>query len=118
MLFRSVSQSRYHNITRYDTAQLLADNTVANNNEPRITTEITVSAAVYNTETIRCGDVVKIVNGDQDVLGTTLVVATIKYNPGSVTLSLDSAPRNLSRTIDAINRQLENIQTANAGVVI
>jgi len=105
-------------VTRYDTAQLLAENTIDNNNASRITTEITVSAAVYNTETIRGGDVVKIVNGDQDVLGTTLVVATIKYNPGSVTLSLDSAPRNLSRTIDAINRQLENIQTANAGSVL
>lgn len=105
-------------VTRYDTAQLLAQNAINNNNTPRITTEITVSAAVYNTETIRGGDVVKIVNGDQDVLGTTLVVATIKYNPGSVTLSLDSAPRNLSRTIDAINRQLENMQTANAGAVL
>jgi len=105
-------------VTRYDTAQLIAQNIISNNNRPRLTTEITLSAAKYNTETIRNGDVVKIVNGDQDVLGTTLVIAQIKYSPGAVTISLDSAPRNISRTIDAINRQLENMQTANAGAVI
>lgn len=105
-------------VTRYDTAQLISQNIIDNNNSPRITTEITLSAAKYNIETIRGGDVVKIVNGDQDVLGTTLVVAQLKYSPNSVTISLDSAPRNISRTIDAINRQLENMQTANAGAVI
>lgn len=106
------------NVTRYDTSQLIAQNIVDNNNTPRLTTEITISAARYNTESVRSGDVVKIVNGDQDVLGATLVVATVKYNPNSVTLSLDSAPQNISRTIDAINRQLENIQTTNAGPVV
>lgn len=107
-------------VTRYGTAQLLAENIISNNNQPRITTEITLSAAKYNVETIKSGDVVKIVNGDKDVLKTTLVVATVKYINGgeAVTVSLDSAPRNLSRTIDAINRELENMQTANAGGVI
>lgn len=105
-------------VTRYDTAQLLADNAIANNNQPRLTTEITISAAKYNTETIRAGDVVKIVNGDQDVLGATLVVATVKHAFDYVTVSLDSAPRNLSRTIDAIQRTLQNQATANATDVI
>ena len=105
-------------VTRYDTAELISQNIIDNNNRPRLTTEITLSAAKYNIETIRGGDVVKIVNGDQDVLGTTLVVAQLKYSPNAVTISLDSAPRNISRTIDAINRQLENMQTANAGAVI
>lgn len=105
-------------VTRYDTAQLISQNIIDNNNSPRITTEITLSAAKYNIETIRGGDVVKIVNGDQDVLGTTLVVAQLKYSPNAVTISLDSAPRNISRTIDAINRQLENMQTSNASAVI
>ena len=105
-------------VTRYDTAAILSQNIISNNNKPRLTTEITISAAKYNTETIRGGDVVKIVNGDQDVLGATLVVATVRYNPNGVTISLDSAPRNISRTIDAINRQLENMQTANAGSVL
>lgn len=107
-------------VTRYDTAQTLSDNVVANNNIPRLTTDITLSAARYNIETIYSGDVVKIVNGDSDVLQATLVVATVKYIKGgdAVTISLDSAPRNVSRTIDAINRQLENMQTANAGIVL
>lgn len=105
-------------VTRYDTAQLLSQNIINNNNKPRLTTEITLSAAKYNTETVRGGDVVKIVNGDKDVLGSTLVVANVRYAAGFVTVSLDSAPRNLSRTIDAINRQLENMQTANASTVV
>ncbi len=90
-------------VTRYDTAQLLSQNVINNNNKPRLTTEITLSAAKYNTESIRGGDVIKIVNGDTDVLGTTLVVALLRYNPDGVTISLDSAPRNISRTIDQIN---------------
>ena len=107
-------------VTRYDTAQLLSQNIINNNNSPRLTTEITLSAAKYNIETVRGGDVVKIVNGDKDVLDTTLVVATARYVKGgeAITISLDSAPRNLSRTIDAINRQLENMQTANASTVV
>lgn len=105
-------------VTRYDTALLLANNAIANNNTPRISTEITISATKYNIDSIRVGDVVKIVNGDQDILGTTLVVATMKYSPAEVTISLDSAPRNLSRTIDAINRQLENMQTSSAAAVV
>lgn len=105
-------------VTRYDTAQLLSQNIIDNNNGKRITTEITLSAMKYNIETIRGGDVVKIVNGDRDVLSATLVVASLRYNPDSVTISLDSAPRNISRNIDQINRQLENMQTANASAVI
>lgn len=105
-------------VTRYDTAALLSQNTISNNNQPRITTEITISAARYNTETVRIGDVVKIVNGDRDVLRTTLVVADINYRPDSITISLDSAPRNLSRTIDAIQRDLQNQSTAGAGGVV
>lgn len=107
-------------VSRYDTAQLLSQNIINNNNTPRLTTEITLSAAVYNIETLQSGDVVKIVNGDKDVLAANLVIATVRYSRGgqSATISLDSAPRNLSRTIDAINRQLENIQTAGAGAVV
>lgn len=105
-------------VTRYDSAQLLAENTVNNNNGPRISTEITLSAAKYNTESVHIGDVVKIANGDQDVLGTTLVVANIDYAPAEITISLDSAPRNISRTIDAINRQLEIMSTAGASPVV
>lgn len=105
-------------VTRYDTAALLSQNAIGNNNEPRITTEITLSAARYNTETVRIGDVVKIVNGDRDVLRTTLVVADINYRPNSITISLDSAPRNLSRTIDAIQRDLQNQSTAAAAAVV
>lgn len=105
-------------VTRYDTAQLLSNNAISNGNAPRLTTEITLTAARYNTETVRIGDVVKIVNGDTDVLKAMLVVADVNYAPHQITISLDSAPRNLSRTIDAINRQLEQIQTANAGAVV
>lgn len=105
-------------VTRYDTAALLSQNIIANNNGKRISTGIELSAAKYNIDSIRSGDVVKIVNGDVDVLGMTLVVATLRYNRNSVTISLDSAPRNISRTIDQLNRQLENMQTANAGSVI
>lgn len=105
-------------VTRYDTAQLLSENTINNNNAPRITTEITLSAAKYNTETVRIGDVVKIVNGDKDVLRATLVVADIQYSPSAITISLDSAPRNFSRTIDAIQRDLENQSTAQATAVV
>jgi hypothetical protein len=105
-------------VTRYDTAALLSQNTISNNNEPRITTEITLSAARYNIETVQKGDVVKIVNGDRDVLRTTLVVAEIGYSPNSITISLDSAPRNLSRTIDAIQRDLQNKETAGAAGVV
>lgn len=105
-------------VTRYDTAQLLSENIIDNNNAPRLTTEITLSSARYNTEMIKSGDVIKIANGDGDVLGTTLVVATLRYKKSEVTISLDTAPRNLSRTIDAINRQLENMQTANATAVV
>lgn len=105
-------------VTRYDTAGLISQNTISNNNQPRITTEITISASRYNTETVRIGDVVKIVNGDRDVLRTTLVVADINYTPDSITVSLDSAPRNISRTIDAIQRTLDNQVTAGASTVI
>lgn len=105
-------------VTRYDTAALLSDNTIGNNNEPRLTTEITVSAGKYNTEAVRKGHVIKIVNGDRDVLGATLVVASLNYKPEEITISLDSAPRNLSRTIDQIQRNLENTATAAAGNVV
>lgn len=105
-------------VTRYDTAQLLSNNAINNGNKPRLTTEITLSAAKYNTEAVRIGDVVQIVNGDSDVLKSTLVIADINHAPHQITISLDSAPRNISRTIDAINRQLEQIQTANAGAVV
>lgn len=105
-------------VTRYDTAQLLAENTIGNNNGPRLTTEITLSAGKYNTEAVRKGHVIKIVNGDRDVLGATLVVASLNYRPDEITISLDSAPRNLSRTIDQIQRNLENSATAAAGNVV
>ena len=105
-------------VTRYDTAALLSDNTIGNNNAPRLTTEITLSAAKYNIEAVRKGHVVKIVNGDRDVLGATLVVASLNYMPNEITISLDSAPRNLSRTIDQIQRNLENSATSNAGAVV
>lgn len=105
-------------VTRYDTAQLLAENTIGNNNAPRLTTEITLSAGKYNTEAVRKGHVIKIVNGDRDVLGATLVVASLNYSPEEITMSLDSAPRNLSRTIDQIQRNLENSATADAGNVV
>lgn len=105
-------------VTRYDTAQLLSENTIGNNNAPRLTTEITLSAGKYNTEAVRKGHVIKIVNGDRDVLGATLVVASLNYSPNEITISLDSAPRNLSRTIDQIQRNLENTATAAAGNVV
>lgn len=105
-------------VTRYDTAQLLSENTIGNNNAPRLTTEITLSAGKYNTESVRKGHVIKIVNGDRDVLGATLVVASLNYSPDEITISLDSAPRNLSRTIDQIQRNLENTATAAAGNVV
>ena len=105
-------------VTRYDTAALFANNTIANNNTPRLTTEITLSALKYNIEAVRIGDVIKIVNGDTDVLAASLVVASINYSPNEITISLDSAPRNISRTIDAIQRDLENQSTAAAASVI
>lgn len=105
-------------VTRYDTAALLSDNTIGNNNAPRLTTEIKLSAGKYNTESVRKGHVIKIVNGDRDVLGATLVVASLNYSPEEITISLDSAPRNLSRTIDQIQRNLENSATAAAGNVV
>lgn len=105
-------------VTRYDTAELLSDYEIGNNNAPRLSTEITLSAARYNTETVQIGDIVKIANGDGDVLKTTLVVADKKYKSSELVISLDSAPRNLSRTIDSIQRDLENTNTAAAGAVV
>lgn len=105
-------------VTRYDSAGLLVNNTIQNNNMPRFTTDIVVSASLYDIETFRIGHMVRVVNDKGDVLGDSLVVASIQYNPKQVTLSLDTAPANINRRVDAIRRQLQNEATANAGGII
>lgn len=115
---KGLSINSNEKVSRYDTAGLLSEHEIGNNNAPRLTSVITISASKYNTETVEIGHVVKIANADGDVLNATMVVADIKYAPEQIVVSLDSAPRNLSRTIDSIQRDLENSSTANSGNVI
>ena len=103
-------------VTRYDSASMLIGNTIANNNKPRFTTTITVEASLYDIETFRIGDLVKISNiaAEPNLL---LTVASIGYSPDKVTLSLDTAPTTINVTVEALRRQIENSATANAGDV-
>lgn len=101
-------------VSRYDSAQLLSNYSIDNNNKPRITTSITIPASLYNIETIRIGDLVTIVNTNDLTLAQGLQIAQIDYNPDSVTISLDSAPTTINSNVDRIRRELEN--TTSSGV--
>lgn len=105
-------------VSRYDTAQLLSDYSIENNNEPRTTTQIVVSSAKYNTEAINIGDIVKVSNANNETLADGLLVASINYSPSSVTLSLDTAPKSINATVDQIKRDLDNTETSGVTSVV
>lgn len=118
--FNSIAKYKYgldissnEKVTRFDSASLLVNNTIANNKNPRYTTDITVSAAVYDIETFKVGHLVKLTNGDSKLNSLLLTVAGLSYSPTSITLNLDTAPVSINKTVEAIRRELQNASTAN-----
>lgn len=104
------------NVSRYDSAQLLS--TSALSTKPRWTTSLTIPATLYNIETINIGDLVKVVNANNDTLAEGLQVSRIDYSPASITMSLDSAPVTINATVDKLRRDLNNASTSGVSSVL
>lgn len=106
------------NVTRYDSANLLAEYAVTTNASPRLTSSIRLNAAKYNIETIDVGQLLCVRNSNNDALAIPLQVASFTYTKDYVDISLDSAPITINTTVDKIQRDLNNTQTSGLGSVI
>lgn len=105
-------------VTRYDSAQLLSDYEIQNNNKPRQTTSIVIPASEYDIETFDTGQLVKILNADSEQLVKGLLIASVDYTPERAILSLDSAPQTITSSVDKIKRDLNNSETSGVSGVI
>ena len=109
---RGLSTPSDGRVLRYDTAQAFSDFEIAQFNGEIVTTSIEIQARTYDIETIRDGDLVTIVNlGGESI---TLQIASIKYMPLSVNLSLANVPTTLLRNLSATQRSLDNLLTLEA----
>lgn len=113
---RGLSIESNGNVSRYDSAQLLS--TSALRTSPIWTTSLTIPATLYNIETINIGDLVKVVNANNDTLAEGLQVSRIDYTPASITMSLDSAPVTINATVDKLRRDLNNTSTSGVSSVL
>lgn len=113
--FQVVSNGK---VSRYDTANILAEYEVTKSDSHNITSEIFISSAKYNTETIDVGHLILVRNTKDEELEVPLQIASMRYSPHGVSLSLDNAPVTINETVDNIKRVLENDATTGLSTVV
>lgn len=103
---RGLSRIQDNRVTVDQSAELLMDNELNRNSEPRYRSKITISGSTYDIRSIRLGDLIGFRNFDNFVDAVVMQVVRIDYNGDSVTLQLDTLLPSVPKRLEDIKRNL------------
>lgn len=98
-------------VTDETTATLLAESMINQYKNPRFHTNITIPSSVYDTNSIKIGDIVSFANFNSLIDSLQLQVMAKETNPYAVNLTLAILPPTQSKRIEDIKRNLDKEQT-------
>ena len=92
-------------------ADIVANSYLNRHKDPRYRSTIKVIDKVFRIEDIRLGDLVGFANFNNEVDSLTMQVVGLTYNPDYVVLQLDTLLPNVTKRLEDIKRNLEEVNT-------
>ena len=93
-------------VTLTDSAEIIIDSNIDQNNKTQYRTTIEILSSVYDIESINVGQTIGFRNFGNYVDALTMQVVGLSYTPESVQLQLETKPPTINKRLEDIRRQL------------
>lgn len=103
---RTLNISSDSRVTLLDSAEILAEGQIDQNNKKLYRTTVEIVSRQYDIESINVGDTVGFRNFGNEVDTLVLQVLGLSYNPDTVQLQLETKPPTVSKRLEDLRRNL------------